>query len=144
MKQAEPERGRKRKSSTAHTGAAAGPPATVTAASAAAAVARLVIAYSSHYTMVYNMSPPLPTAVVVVLGPISLPRASQELLEKQWEQTAQFIIDQAGRRNNGTYTLIVTAGITHTHFLFIFCFFFGFNWFGYSKESRSGELSREC
>ena len=77
MKQAEPERGRKRKSSTAHTGAAAGPPATVTAASAAAAVARLVIAYSSHYTMVYNMSPPLPTAVVVVLGPISLPRASR-------------------------------------------------------------------
>ena len=32
------------------------------------------------------------------LGP---PLSLQELLERQWEQTAQFILDQAGRQNNG-------------------------------------------
>lgn len=29
------------------------------------------------------------------------PRSLQELLERQWEQTAQFILDQAGKQNNG-------------------------------------------
>ena len=31
------------------------------------------------------------------------PRSLQELLERQWEQTAQFILDQAGKQNNGMY-----------------------------------------
>lgn len=29
------------------------------------------------------------------------PRSLHELLERQWEQTAQFILDQAGSQNNG-------------------------------------------
>lgn len=29
------------------------------------------------------------------------PTSLQELLERQWEQTAQFILDQAGKQNNG-------------------------------------------
>ena len=33
-----------------------------------------------------------------MLGP---PMSLQELLERQWEQTAQFIIHQAGQQNNG-------------------------------------------
>lgn len=33
-----------------------------------------------------------------LLGP---PMSLQELLERQWEQTAQFIIHQAGQQNNG-------------------------------------------
>ena len=35
-----------------------------------------------------------------VLGP---PMSLQELLERQWEQTAQFIIHQAGQQNNGRF-----------------------------------------
>ena len=35
---------------------------------------------------------------VVVQPP---PKSLEELLERQWEQTAQFILDQAGSKNNG-------------------------------------------
>ena len=40
------------------------------------------------------------------------PKSLQELLEKQWEQTAQFIIDQAGRRNNGTTLITIVCMVT--------------------------------
>ena len=33
--------------------------------------------------------------------PLAPPRSLQELLERQWEQTAKFILDQAGKQNNG-------------------------------------------
>ena len=32
------------------------------------------------------------------------PLSLQELLETQWQQTAQFILDQAGRQNNGQFS----------------------------------------
>ena len=35
------------------------------------------------------------------------PRSLQELLERQWEQTAQFILDQAGKQNNGKLLHVV-------------------------------------
>jgi hypothetical protein len=35
------------------------------------------------------------------------PLSLHELLERQWEQTAQFILDQAGRQNNGETIIII-------------------------------------
>ena len=40
-------------------------------------------------------------AVIVARIQAPPPRSLQDLLERQWEQTAHFILDQAGKQNNG-------------------------------------------
>lgn len=47
----------------------------------------------------FSFSPFSPIPPRTALG--APPRSLHELLERQWEQTAQFILDQAGRQNNG-------------------------------------------
>ena len=38
------------------------------------------------------------------------PRSLQDLLERQWEQTAQFILDKVGKQNNGESSYAVVPG----------------------------------
>lgn len=81
-------------SSAVSSGSGTGPGSSVVATVSSNRLVR----YIAGFPFFFPLSLLSPCSTVSQCGP---PLSLQELLERQWEQTAQFILDQAGRQNNG-------------------------------------------